>query len=127
MINWREIPFVRLFLPFALGIVAAECGFALPAFWGNIGLGIATFILVFVTVRRVAFRQRAVFGIPLSIFLILMGSQFVFYRNELNDARHFQQFLTIGFRFALQGGNSKHVQSWDNDAGGGQDGLKICR
>lgn len=93
MINWREIPFVRLFLPFALGIVTAEFDVALPTFWGNIGLGVAAFFLVFVTVRRVEFGQRFAFGIPLSIFLFLLGSQSVFYRNELNAPRHFQQFV----------------------------------
>ncbi len=93
MINWREIPFVRLFLPFALGIVAAEFGGVLPAFWGNICLGVAVICLVFVTVRRVEFGQRFAFGIPLSIFLFLLGSQSVFYRNELNAPRHFQQFI----------------------------------
>ena len=93
MINWREIPFIRLFLPFALGIVAAEYGFVLPAFWCNALLGLSLLFIVFVAVRRVEFRQRFVFGIPLSIFLILMGCQSVFYRNEGNDPRHFQQFL----------------------------------
>ena len=66
MINWRELPFIRLFLPFALGIVAAEFGVALPAVWGNIGLGVAAICLVFVTVRRVEFGRRFTFGIPLS-------------------------------------------------------------
>ena len=93
MINWRELPFIRLFLPFSLGIVAAEFGVALPMVWGNIGLGVAAVSLVFVTVRRVTFGQRFTFGIPLSIFLFLLGSQSVFYRNELNDPRHFQQFI----------------------------------
>jgi competence protein ComEC len=93
MINWRELPFIRLFLPFALGIVAAEYGVALPAFLGNALLGLLLLSLVFVTVRRVEFGQYFAFGIPLSIFLFLLGSQSVFYRNDLNDSRHFRQFL----------------------------------
>ena len=93
MINWRDIPFVRLFLPFALGVVAAEYGLMLPVFWSNTLLGLLLLFIVFVTVRRVEFRQRFMFGIPLSIFLFLLGSQSVFYRNELNDPHHFQQFL----------------------------------
>jgi competence protein ComEC len=93
MINWREIPFVRLFLPFALGIVASECGLVLPAFWVNALLGLSLLVLILVTARRVEFRHRFVFGGPLSIFLFLMGFQAVFYQNELNDNRHFRQFL----------------------------------
>ena len=94
MINWREIPFVRLFLPFALGIVAAEYGFSLPSLWVNIALVFMLLILVFVTVRRIEFRQKFLFGVPLSIFLFLFGFQAVFYQNELNDGQHFQKYLT---------------------------------
>lgn len=94
MINWREIPFVRLFLPFALGIVAAEYGFAMPPIWVNVVIVLLLLILISVTVRRTEFRQRLVFGVPLSIFLFLFGSQSVFYQNELNNGQHFQKYLT---------------------------------
>jgi competence protein ComEC len=94
MINWREVPFVRLFLPFALGIVAAEYGVVLPTVWINAMLCLSMLCIIFLTIRRVEFRQRWLFGGPLSIFLFLLGFQSVFYRNELNDDRHFKQFLT---------------------------------
>jgi competence protein ComEC len=94
MINWREVPFVRLFLPFALGIVTAEYGFTCPALWINVLICLSILCIGFMTIRRVEFRQRWLFGIPLSIFLFLFGLQSVFYRNELNDGRHFKQFLT---------------------------------
>jgi competence protein ComEC len=93
MINWREIPFIRLFLPFALGIVAAEYGFTLPILWTNAILCLSMLCIAFFTFRRVEFRQRWLFGIPLSIFLFLLGFQSIFYRNDLNDDRHFKQFL----------------------------------
>ena len=94
MINWREIPFVRLFLPFALGIVAAEYGLGLPSLGVNLTLIFMLLILVFVTVRRIEFRQKFLFGVPLSIFLFLFGFQAVFYQNELNEPQHFQKYLT---------------------------------
>jgi competence protein ComEC len=94
MINWQEVPFVRLFLPFALGIVTAECGFALPSFLANTLLCVSLLSMGIITLRRIEFRQRWFFGIPLSIFLFLTGCQTVFYSNELNDAHHFQQFLS---------------------------------
>ena len=93
MINWREIPFVRLFLPFALGIVVAEYGRVLPPLWTNAMLCLSILCTIFLTTRRVEFRQRWLFGIPLSIGLFLFGLQAVFYRNELNEDRHFKQFL----------------------------------
>jgi competence protein ComEC len=93
MIDWREVPFIRLFLPFALGIVTAEYGFALPNFWVNALLGMSLLSMGIIAVQRIEFRQRWVFGIPLSIFLFLTGCQAVFYSNELNDTHHFQQFL----------------------------------
>jgi competence protein ComEC len=94
VINWREIPFIRLFLPFALGIVAAEYGFTCPVLWVNALICLSIFCIGFITIRRVEFRQRWFFGIPLSIFLFLFGLQSVFYRNELNESSHFKQFLT---------------------------------
>jgi competence protein ComEC len=94
MINWRAVPFVRLFLPFALGIVAAEYGAALPMLWVNAILCVSILCVVVIAIRRVEFRHRWLFGGPLSIFLFLLGFQSVFYRNELNDDRHFKQFLT---------------------------------
>ncbi|MDZ7878010.1 MAG: ComEC/Rec2 family competence protein [Saprospiraceae bacterium] len=94
MIDWREVPFVRLLLPFALGIVAREYGLALPQFWVNLLLGVSLLSMVIFSLQRVKFRQRWVFGIPLSIFLFLTGCQAVFYNNELNEAHHFQQFLS---------------------------------
>jgi competence protein ComEC len=95
MIDWREVPFIRLFLPFALGIITAEYGFLLPNFWVNALLGVSLLSMGIIAVQRTEFRQRWVFGIPLSIFLFLTGCQAVFYSNELNDTRHFQQFLPL--------------------------------
>ncbi len=94
VINWREIPFVRLFFPFALGIVAAEYGLPLPMLFCNVMLCISMLCIAFLVARTIAFKWRWLFGIPLSIFLFLFGFQSVFYRNELNDAQHFKQFLT---------------------------------
>jgi competence protein ComEC len=93
MIHWRDIPFVRLFLPFALGIVASEYGLELPTFWVNISLCLTLLTLIFVTARRITFQQQFLFGVPLSIFLFFLGFQFVFYRNEGNDPQHFKQFI----------------------------------
>ena len=93
MMNWQEVPFVRLFIPFALGIITAEYGFTLPDFWVNTLLGVSLMSMGIIAFQRVEFRQRWGFGIPLSIFLFLTGFQAVFYSNELNDPHHFQQFL----------------------------------
>jgi competence protein ComEC len=93
MINWSELPFIRLLSPFALGIIYAEYGFPLPQFWINITLCLSVLYIGFIQFKDTQFRQRWLFGVPLSIMLFFLGLQFVFYKNESNEAHHFKRFL----------------------------------
>jgi competence protein ComEC len=93
LFNWREIPFVRLFIPLALGIVTAE-------FWqpnspniANIILSLSAICILFFVFIKTTFQLRWVFGIPLSICLFLLGFQAVYYQNELHNPHHFQSIL----------------------------------
>ena len=93
LINWREMPYVRLFIPFALGIIGTE-------FWqpkspdiGDIILLLSMLCIAFVVFTKTTFQRRWVFGIPLSIFLFLLGYQSVFYHNEKNASNHFEKLL----------------------------------
>jgi competence protein ComEC len=94
MINWRETPFVRLFLPFALGIVTAEQAYTFPILWINTMVCLSLLCLCLIATRRIEFRRRWLWGIPLSIFLFLLGLQSTFYQSETNDNHHFSKFLT---------------------------------
>ena len=92
MFNWRKIPLVRLIIPFILGIFAA-------IYWQFASPEIAT-LLIYVSFAslfamllvKTEFRQRWLFGVPLSIFLFFVGYQLTVSKNELNDARHFSNF-----------------------------------
>ncbi len=93
LINWREMPFVRLFMPFDLGIIGAT-------FWqldspvsGNVILSLSMLCIIFLSFIKTTFQRRWVFGIPLSIFLFLLGYQSFFYHNERSASNHFEKQL----------------------------------
>ena len=90
LINWREIPFVRLFIPFVLGIMSAEFWQLDSPTYGNIILSLSMFCIIFLVFKKTTFQSRWAFGIPLSIFLFSMGYQSVFYHNENHNANHFK-------------------------------------
>ena len=93
LINWREMPFVRLFLPLALGIMCGEFWQPQSSLFGNIILLLSTLCIVFFVLKKTTFQRRWVFGIPLSIFLFLLGYQCVFYHDESHNSNHFKTVL----------------------------------
>ena len=92
-INWREIPFVRLFIPLAMGIVVFDFWQPTTSLVGNVLLLLSTLCILFLFFKKTEFRQRWLFGIPLSIFLFSLGFQIVFYHNEKNNSNHFENIL----------------------------------
>jgi competence protein ComEC len=91
--SWHEIPFVRLLLPFLLGIIVALFFPVIPLSLAFIALA-STFIIVLVlALLKASFRFRWLFGIPLSIFLILSGYTLTSYNNELNHTTHFAHYM----------------------------------
>lgn len=93
LFNWREMPFIRLFIPLALGIVAADFWQPSSPHLGNIILSISAICVLFFVFKNVEFRWRWVFGIPLSIFLFSLGFQSVYYHSEIHDSTHFKNSL----------------------------------
>lgn len=95
MINWREVPFVRLVLAFLIGILLAIYLPKQPSsflLWtGLLGSGVCLIILNFV---KIEFKIRGLYGLALSLFLILMGWQATLSYNELNEQRHFQSQIS---------------------------------
>ncbi len=93
LINWREIPYVRLFIPLGLGIVGADFWQPQSPLFSNIILLLSMLCVTLLGINKITFQSRWVFGIPLSIFLFLMGYQSVFYHNERNNSNHFKKVL----------------------------------
>jgi competence protein ComEC len=91
LILWREIPFVRLFIPFALGIIGATLWQPNSPSIGNVMLSISMLCIALLNCIKIPFQNRWVFGIPLSIFLFLLGYQSVFYHHEKNAPNHFEK------------------------------------
>lgn len=94
MINWREVPFIRLVLAFIIGILLAiylpKSASAFLLWIGLTGSGFCLLILNFV---KIDFRLRWLYGLSLSLFLILFGWQITLNYHELADVRHFQNQL----------------------------------
>ena len=93
MVNWREVPFIRLLLPFTAGILLAmQFDFALP--FSNLILSGLLFLLWASGRKRGGFRFRWLFGILLNLLLVLLGYQITWHHNELNNPNHISHFLT---------------------------------
>ena len=94
LLNWREMPFVRLFIPLALGIVVGEFWQLDSPIYANAMLSLSAICVVFLVFIKTEFRWRWAFGIPLSIFLFFVGYQSVYYYDETHEANHFKNRLT---------------------------------
>ncbi len=93
LFNWREMPFVRLFIPLALGILVAEFWQPDSPVFVNTMLLLSMLCVVFFVFKKAVFHWRWLFGIPLSIFMSLLGFQSIYYQNELHNPNHFQSVL----------------------------------
>lgn len=89
MFNWRELPFVRLFLPFAVGIgLSYFTSFNHPFLL--FGLSFFFLILAFVSSKiRGLYRHRWVFGTLVGLFLFLLGYQIGHYYDVRNSHSYF--------------------------------------
>jgi competence protein ComEC len=94
--TWRELPFVRLIIPFILGISTAIFGQVIPHTLAN-SLFIVSFLIVllFQLIKTSSFLWRWVLGTPLSITLFLMGYISTVYKNELNQEAHFSTEISL--------------------------------
>ncbi len=90
MLNWREIPFVRLLLSFSVGILLAikfeQNMPGLPlVFIGLMGL------MVLSTKLRGLYRYRWVSGALLKLAMLILGYGITWQHNELNNGKHFSK------------------------------------
>ncbi len=99
--DWRKTPFVRLILPFLLGILMAIYINILPQMAVLLCLCIS-FLSIFIFIYfKPSFRFKWIIGIPLSILLFLIGYELTYLKNELNYATHFQNILKENDNFIV--------------------------
>jgi competence protein ComEC len=90
MLNWKEVPFVRLLIPLLLGILAATLWpKPLPLFW------LLLFVpVLFSTLFRPPFATRWLHGAFVQIFLLVLGHQlFVINSNPECQALHYSHHI----------------------------------
>jgi competence protein ComEC len=93
MRTWHSMPFVRLVLPFCLGIVTA-CFLPFLSMSVAFLLPILTFVAsLILSVKQPNFRYRWLFGIPLSFFLFSIAYLLTVRYDDRNEAAHFSQYL----------------------------------
>ncbi|MBK9015336.1 MAG: ComEC family competence protein [Saprospiraceae bacterium] len=90
MLNWREIPFVRLLLPFLVGILLAiQFNLPIP---GLPLVFVALVVLQLLSQKlRGLYRYRWLPGLLLSTALLVLGYGVTWQHNELNHASHFSK------------------------------------
>ena len=91
MKNWNTFPLVRVFIPFAAGIITAiSCNVEI-----NVPLWLLFFFLcvigtyVFYFARRISYRTRWIMGPVVFCMLFLCGFELTVLRTEKFDDRHF--------------------------------------
>lgn len=92
MLNWKKIPFIRLLLPFIVGILTAIITkFELPYSYPILIFLILLLILDHQKTQK--FRRWWTTGTLLFFVLFVLGFQRVYHHNELSSDRHFKQHL----------------------------------
>lgn len=92
MINWREVPFVRLLLPFILGIY-------LQITWGWSMFPLVYFMLSIVPLLgylvflKIKFKRQWISGILVNLFFLLFGICLSYTQDERNNTNHFKPLV----------------------------------
>ena len=93
LMNWHKVPFVRILLPFLLGILPAVL---LPQTYFPLCFFILCFLapgLLFLHRASIAFPYRKHFGIFLYLFLFVLGYQHTFFYLDKYKSNHFQEHI----------------------------------
>ena len=89
--SWQEIPFVRLTLPFIIGIIAS---IYIDAFINGLWLILTLLISLSIFFKNSkSYQNRFFFGIFINLFLFFLGYQICFQYNELRSPLHFSNFI----------------------------------
>ncbi len=92
--NWKQYPFIKLLLPFGIGIITALNIFApIPFIWVAI-LFCVTAIVIFLTNRFISYKYRWLPGILITMFLFITGFSLTSIHNENNQPLHFSKLTS---------------------------------
>ncbi len=92
MFNWREIPLVRILLPFLAGIfLALEFNKAIFSF--DFLLLFLLLPIVWMIKERWNHKFRWIYGSVINIFFLLLGYQLCFYHADWNLKNHFKTWI----------------------------------
>ena len=92
MLNWREIPFVRLLFPFLIGL-GMGIQFDLPLPWLPYFLLFIFLLLLLLAFRSIAYNFRWVYGALIHLLLLGFGYQLTIDYHELRQEGHFEKYL----------------------------------
>lgn len=86
MINWREVPFVRLLIPVITGILSAIY-FDYPIHFLNYLLPVTATVLLLLSFQKIDRQYRWFFGFLINVFFISLAYQFTYYHNDIHHSK----------------------------------------
>ena len=93
MYNWREIPLIRILIPFVLGILLAlEIDQAFPFL--DYCLIFLLILFGYLIKERLQYKFRWVYGVFVNMVFMMLGYQLCFYHTDQNRNNHFKQWIT---------------------------------
>ncbi len=93
MFNWREVPFVRLLLPFVIGIgLAFYFNQSLPFLFPILLVLLAT--IIWLSAKKLSPTARAYYSAFVHLFLLAFGYQLAFQQNSFHKTSHFRHVLS---------------------------------
>ncbi len=132
MLNWREVPFLRILLPFIIGI-GFYLIFDLALHFNNYIILLLFCFIIYTTFIGVKFQWKSLNGLLIHGFFFILGYQIAFYHNDWNKKDHFRQYLEnenliLGIVNNAPSKNERTVQiNLDlKEIGQGQHSLKPC-
>ena len=99
-VNWHEVPFLRILLPFSIGILLRERASELfTQTYAPAGLAILMIIpLIWLSIIRIPHRWRWVFGLSLSMFWICSGALLHSASDQTKSKWHYSKYpKPLGF------------------------------
>src|ERR1035441_7061052 len=91
---WSQIPFLRLFLPFIIGILTAIYSGLQIIFIDYVLLGLFILIALFVFIKRIniSFKYSWIFGTLITVLLFFFGFQITVLNTDKFNSNHFSKF-----------------------------------
>lgn len=128
-ISLASAPYIRIVVPFSLGIVLSNWLEYPPPYSGAIVV-LAAFGVAYLSTQQYEYRNRWIFGTVYATFLVLFGYCYCLWHNELNQPIHFSKQAqtvqyTVGTIYdAPSKGNRLKVPIRVEAAGSTSDSLK---